>query len=260
MIVLGGFFVSGGAAVGALAAKMEAKLNLKPLSDPKQHMKNAIKTLVALATLTSATALNAALIPSSGTVHMENTSYDGGVGSYNIGGGEFEATIAGFGTFYTFCMEIDQSIVLPEDYDYSLSNSVDVNGDVISKGTAYLFELFTKGALYARTLDAAHDEFAGFLQAAIWILEDEDFSAKKQIAKDKFFNVATNPFIADVVAKFGSLLGAKADDDQGKVKVMNLTIGGTEYQDVLVYVPDSGTTLVFLGFGLAGLALVRRRR
>lgn len=223
-------------------------------------MNKTLKTLAALAALVTATATNAALIPSSGTVEVDNTEFDGGVGSYNIGGGEFEANIAGFGTFYTFCLEFDQQIELPGTYDYNLSSTVDSHPDAISKGTAYLYEQFIKGNLYERTLDVAHDEAAGFLQAAIWILEDEDYSSLSGLAISKFFDVATNPFIGKAVSAFGSLVDAKVDDNLGKVKVLNLSANGEQFQDVLVYVPDSGTTLALLGLALGGIAVARRRR
>lgn len=230
------------------------------LITPQNIMNKIAKSLLAIAALGAASLANAALIPSSGSVTVENTPYDGGNGSFNIGGGEFEATVAGYGSFYTFCVEIKEAIVLPDTYDYSLSSSVDSQVDNISKGTAYLYEKFVKGGLYARTLDAAHDEAAGFLQAAIWMLEDEDFSSLSGLAIAKFFDVATNPFIGQVVSAFGTLADAKMDDDLGKVKVMNLTQGSAQFQDILVYVPDSGTTLALLGLALGGIAVARRRR
>lgn len=212
-------------------------------------MKNTVKSLFAVAALGAASLVNAAILPSTGSVVMENTNFDGVT---NIGGGEFKATVAGFGTFYTFCMEYSEHISLPGTYDYSLSSSVDSHVDNVSKGTAFLYELFVKGGLYARTLNAAHDLAAGQLQAAIWLLEDEVASGFKY--------TVGNPFINLVVSQFGSLANAKADDNQGRVQVMNLTIGQTHYQDVLVYVPDSGATLALLGLGLTGIAIARRRR
>lgn len=224
-------------------------------------MKLTFNLILAASAVSLATMANAALYPSSGTVTMENTSFDGGTGSYNIGGGEFQATIAGgYAPFYTFCTEIGEEIEFGVPLQYTTSYLADSQGDHISKGTAYLYEMFVKGKLYDRTLDDVHDEMAGYLQAAIWVLADEDFSSKSALAKAKFFNVATNPFIGKVVGLFGSLAGAKADDDKGRVKVMNLTLNGEEKQDVLVYVPDSGATIALLGLALSGLALAGRCR
>ncbi len=224
-------------------------------------MKLAIKSLLAVAALGAASLSNAALIPASGKVTIQDTTFDGGSGTLNIGGGEFQANIAGYAPFYTFCLEIEEDIDFGVEFDYTLSNAADSQGDRISKGTAMLFELFTKGKLYDRSLDAAHEESAGYLQAAIWVLENEVFGPHVSVtASAKFFNVATNPYLNKAIAAFGSLANAQMDDDLGKVKAMNLTIGNTQYQDVLVYVPDSGATLALLGLGLVGLAAVRRRR
>ncbi len=212
-------------------------------------MKNTLKLIIAASVLGLSSVAQATILPSSGTVSIVGTNYDGVT---NIGGGEFEAKIAGFGTFYTFCMEHEESIGLPGVYDYKLSSSVDSHPDNVSKGTAYLYELFVKGDLYARTLNAAHDLNAGYLQAAIWLLEDE--------VTYGFTYTVGNPYLQMVASKFGSLAAGRVDDNMGRVQVLNLTLDGVRQQDVLVYVPDSGTTLALFGLGLSCLALIGRKR
>ncbi len=212
-------------------------------------MKTSIKALLAIAVIGASSLAHGVILPATGSVTVEGTDYDGIV---NVGGGEFKATIAGFGTFYTFCIESDENINLPGTYDYKLSDTVQPQNDPLSKGVAFLYELYVKGQLYARTLDAAHDLAAGQLQTAIWILEDG-------VGYNPVY-VAGNPYLALAVSEFGSLANAKANDTTGRVKVMNLSIGQETYQDILVFVPDSGTTVVLLGLGLASLAMIRRRR
>ena len=230
-------------------------------------MKNSLKSLVAVAALGLVSVANAAMIPASGTIYLENTPYDGG-----LDGGEFKGTISGFGDIYTFCLELNQQIALPGTYKFTSSNAVDSNGDVISKGTAYLYQGFVAGSLFDRngTLGNtsaggdktdvstnSHDFNAGLLQAALWFLEDEVDGGWDKAATF----LTGNPFIAAAINKFGSLAGAKADYTGDKVAVLNVkTLGGSKRQDVIISVPDSGATLALLGFGLTVLAIVRRRR
>lgn len=212
-------------------------------------MKNTIKTLLVAAALGGASIANAVSIPTTGTVHLENTAFDG-----DLIGGEFEAQIIpGGDIFYTFCVEKEVHLNLPGTYSYALSNATDaLPNDPISAGTAYLYEKFINGSLYSRDLDAQHDINAGLLQVAIWYLEDE--------VNQYFTGVAGNIYLTDAYAEFVNEAGAKANDTKGTVKIMNITIGAEKYQDVLVYVPDSGTTLALLGLALAGLAIGRRQR
>lgn len=210
-------------------------------------MKNALKTLLAVAALGAASIANAALIPSNGSVTIYDTPWDG-----NLVGGEYRGEVGDF-DFYTFCLEKGEPLgTLPGTFDYTLGDAVDIDGDVLSRGSAYLYKKFVQGSLYSRTEDAAHDSMAGALQAAIWYLEGE-------VGANYVF-VPGNAFLAIVEGVYGSIAAAKADnDDVQGVRVMTLTRNGEQYQDVIVYVPDSGATLALLGLGLTGLALVRRR-
>lgn len=218
-------------------------------------MKNTFKAItIGVALIGAISVAGAITYPSSGTVTISNTDYDGG-SNPGLQGGEFGADITGYDRFYTFCIEYSQYMDLGSTYSYSLSLAADSTNNTISKGTAYLFAKFAKGSLYARSLDGdtgTHDQNAGYLQKAVWYLEDN--------VGPNYSDIGSNPFVTMVTGIYGTLEAAKADAsvDMG-VRVMNLTIGETSYQDVLIYVPDSGTTLGLLGFCLTVLAIVRRR-
>lgn len=225
-------------------------------------MKILKSTLLAALAVASVTVASALTIPSTGQVKLTNTPYDGGPNP-GFQGGEFGATIIGTGdTFYTFCMERNEGILTGQVYNYELSNATDYENpdDVLSKGSAYLYTKFVKGQLYTRLQDGdtgLHDLWAGYLQIALWYLEDEDFSDFS--AGGVAFWITNNPFLNDAIGVFGAAV--KDDYTEGKVAIMNIfDLSGNPLQSQIVYVPDSGTTLALLGLALAGFAVIRRRR
>lgn len=211
-------------------------------------MKNTIKVLAAIAAVGFASMASAINIPASGGVTLSNTSVDGGQP-----GGIFAGAVTGSGGFYTFCLEHGTSIVFGQELDYVLSNNTSPTNDVISKATAYLFKEFALGNDFDPT-DIANSTQAGYLQLAIWHLEDEASAPNVD-------NLGANPYIAEMILKYGTLANAKSNDDVGEVMVMNLSSQRREdIQDVLVYhVSDTGVTLALLGAALMVLGVARRR-
>lgn len=125
--------------------------------------------------------------------------------------------------------------------------------DIISMGTAHLYELFALGTL--TELSYGSSSSAGRLQEMIWYLEGELDSIS-----------ASNVFISPLTTKFSTLENAKANYTGSAVGVMNLTGVRSDgsvslHQDQLVYlgVPDGGVTLSLLGLALVGLAAIKRR-
>lgn len=163
--------------------------------------------------------------------------------------------------FGTFCIEFNEYFRNGTTYKAKLNNgsvkggvSGAVNGkDIISKGTASLYEQFALGTLSGFTY--GNKTHARQLQNTIWFLEGE----------------ISNPFYG---AGYGSFLGLaqgianySMDYTGSAVQVLNLTkrTNGqrTFHQDQLVYtgskVPDTGATLSMLLCGVTGLSYARRR-
>jgi hypothetical protein len=176
------------------------------------------------------------------------------------------------GSFQTFCIEENEYI-----YPYNrpaqgtLSDAAIYGGvggrvgspgntyDPLSVGTAWLYKQFAEGTLDGydyTTVDGRHAS-ASQLQQAIWWLEEE-------VNLD---HPAQNIFAAQVLAIYGGEVGARANnvDSTGHrqigVMVLNLTYddGQSVGQDQLVSIPDGGMTLMLLGLGFSGLAVIRRK-
>ncbi len=159
----------------------------------------------------------------------------------------------------TFCLERDENVAsnpnqaVINQNGIAFGGGVNTNsGDPISKGTAWLYSLFSGGALddlgYDYTPGAGRAATAGALQDMIWALEDEQSID------------LGNMFYGDLIAKFGSVAAAKADNaGEFPARVLNITKDGAPAQDMLIRVPDAGGTLTLLGLGLAGVAVARRR-
>ncbi len=170
----------------------------------------------------------------------------------------------------SFCLEMREYFNNGGTYNVAISdravkggidlhepNPAELDSDIISVGTAYLFQMFAKGTLggtspYSLT-------WAKDLQEMFWFLEDERSTEATTATNWTYFKGL-------LVEQFGSLADSQVNNTPGGygVAVMNLSPsdGSIGYnQDQLVYlgVPDGGVTLSLLGLSLVGLAAFRRR-
>jgi len=171
-------------------------------------------------------------------------------------------TVAGQVGFQSFCLEYHEGLS-GQPFDAYLNTKavyggVGPAGDPISIGTALLYKWFATGTLpgYNYTPGLGREASAKELQEAIWWLEDEI--------------TLSNPLANTFLALLGDPWAAKADYDPNTagftVRVLNMYVGGSDpndpnnkRQDILVYLPDGGMTLILMGGGLLGLALIRRK-
>lgn len=170
-------------------------------------------------------------------------------------GGEFVVTAdGGFGTFLTFCLELQERIGVGKTYHYAVSDASDEGGpppnqtDPLDFKSAWLYLNYRNGKLddlvpgYAYGDNASADS----LQEAFWIIEQENLpsGAASTLAQG----------LIDAAAA-----GSAGWTDLHGVRVFVLTDdAGNNKQDVLALIPAPAAALLGI-VGLAGLPALRRR-
>jgi hypothetical protein len=165
-------------------------------------------------------------------------------------------TIATSGTvFTTFCVEIDEYFNPGNTYSAQVNANESAvwggiggssSGDPLSEDAAWLFAMYSQKQ-FSSNADARD------LQRAIWYLEEEFVLTAQE--------VLDNPYLQAVSTTFNGINRSK-DATLGEygVYVVNLTdSSGGRHQDQLILVPDGGLTVMLLGLGVGGLALISRK-
>ncbi|RXK52929.1 VPDSG-CTERM sorting domain-containing protein [Oleiharenicola lentus] len=203
-------------------------------------LNSLLSSLVLGATLSTGSVL-------ANTVVVDTTPFSYG------NGGEFLAQTSNHGDFLTFCVEKNVFFTEGANYYYNIDeNTVLSQGDVISKGTAYLFNAFSRGTL-AGYFGPNRLANAGLLQNAFWMLEGD-------LTYDN-----SNPYIALVEGIYGP--NVMSDVGSSNVKVVNIWnnynaqtgVYSGDKQSMLIRIPDSGMTALLLGLGLLSLVAFRRK-
>lgn len=257
-----------------------------------------------VARVVAAFATTLAAVIAAGPAHAGSLTISSTTGRTGVGG---EFKVSGFdnivippaaavtsidgGDFNTFCIEYNESISLPGNYDYTIDSGA-VNGgvsggnpDPIGDATAKLYYMFwtdqwsvtTSGSAASSLVDITYDysnstqrgKDGADLQMAIWFLEgertqsdvDDWVSSHAGSQAQKLIDLANDGDLT------WALLGTDYSADLsgnhlGGVKVINLTQSGSPKQSQLVVVPLPASALMGLAL-LAVLAIakgVRTRR
>ena len=163
----------------------------------------------------------------------------------------------GFGapanSFQTFCIEATQEPISGYNtiYNAEITNTVQLANNRVSQGTGWLYQQFAIGSLAGYTFVGTQDArraSAYLLQQTLWWLEGYTINPN-------------NIFSTAVITQFGSAANAILNGGENYgVYALNLRfVTGAPAQDMLVYVPDGGATLMLLGGALMGLGALRRK-
>lgn len=187
-------------------------------------------------------------------------------------GGEFNAHTSAHGTFVTFCLETLEGIRIstyPNEFKfaYEISDAAKWNGigiaDPISLSTAWLYDQFLNGTLAGYNYGVGRTASANALQQAIWYLEGEIGGSNAGLAGTFIANADAALLglgYANELAAANGAFGVRVLNMYGLTSTGELKARDPK-QDLLirVRVPDSGTTLLMMGLGLAAVGAARRR-
>ena len=161
-------------------------------------------------------------------------------------GGAFKVDVLGKGSdfdFFTFCVEMNEYINFSDTFRVAaLSYTTNAGGKTITEQTAWLYHNALNNTLSGYTYNnSSHNNE---LQNTIW--------------KSIGYNVLVGDLGTGWLTASNNLIGTK---NFYGVQVANLVyaINGYKAQDQLVKVPEPGTMLL-LGIGLLGIAIVSRRK
>jgi hypothetical protein len=205
-----------------------------------QVMKKLFITCIAIAFLISTKALAAPVL-----VTQPSPGYGGrnGGGEFNISpnftSGVYGPDVAIFGGFQTFCVEAQVDIVVPGNYNATLS-SQDASGTPLTAGAAWLYQLFATedpALAYNYTPGTGRTDASGELQQAIWILQGQGGPNVVETA-------ATSVDVQLASAHFGSLANAQAPNNGTfPVSIVILTdANGAPVQNMLALTQASSCT------------------